>query len=129
MKTLRLLYINGRYDIATLNGSSIVLDSGNPDQRKEILSQRFEKQVRSKPNFFDPEYGGDINSVIGAKKSVSLALLTRVFERINTWYRKNIGGSGNAGITGVRVTAIRDEHVGCLVYGAGESVPVELENK
>lgn len=129
MKTLQLKYENGRYDIVMANGSSVVLDSGNPSHKKQILQQRFEKIVRSKPNFFDPDYGGDINSVIGVKKSVSIALLARVFERINNWFRKNDGGIGNVAIKGVRVTSIVDGRVDCAVYGAESEVPVTLDNK
>lgn len=85
--------------------------------------------MRSKPNFFDPDYGGNINSVIGAKKSVSIALLSQVFERINNWFRKNDSGIGNAAIRGVRVAAISEGRVDAVVYGAESQVPVTLDNK
>jgi hypothetical protein len=129
MKTLRLAYINGRYDLVMQNGKATVLDSANPAQKKEMLQQRFEKIMRSKPNFFDPDYGGNINSVIGAKKSVSIALLSQVFERINNWFRKNDSGIGNAAIRGVRVAAISEGRVDAVVYGAESQVPVTLDNK
>lgn len=129
MKTLRLQYVDGRYDLVMSNGKPEVLDSANPSQKKEILQQRFEKIVRSKPNFFDPDYGGNIGSVIGAQKSVSIALLSRVFERVNNWFRKNDSGIGNAAIRGVRITAIETGRVDAIVYGAESQVPTAIENK
>lgn len=112
------------------NGHSVSLDATNPSQRREFLQQRFEKCLRSKQNFFDPSYGGDINSVIGAKKFTAVTKIVRVFERVGQFFRNTLNGSGNVGITAVVLNSVtRDGKVLCTVYSASEKVPLQIENK
>ena len=40
MKTLKLQYVNGRYDIIKNSGSTAILDSNQPDQRKDSKSTK-----------------------------------------------------------------------------------------
>ena len=130
MKTLLLTYANGRYDIVMQNGHSVTLDSTNPSQRRTFIQQRFEKCLRSKPNFFDPSYGGDISSAIGTRQGTAITRIVRVFERINQFFRKTISGCGNVGISNVVTNSItQDGKVLCTVYSASEKIPLQIENK
>lgn len=129
MKTLKMIFRDGRYDIVMENGHSISLDSTNPAQRREFIQQRFEKCLRSKRNFFDPSYGGDINSVIGAKKNTAVTKIIRVFERVSQFFRNTLNGSGNVGITAVVLNSVtRDGKVLCTIYSVNEKIPLQIEN-
>lgn len=130
MKTLLMTYANGRYDLVMRNGHSVTIDSTNPAERRTFIQQRFEKCLFSKQNFFEPSYGGNINAVIGSKKSTAITRIIKVFERVNQFFRKTMAGSGNVAISAVVVNSVtRDGQVLATVFSATEKIPLQIENK
>lgn len=102
MKTLKLQYVNGRYDIIKNSGSTAILDSNQPNQRKQIVEQRVLKAIRDKQSIYDSDYGMGIASVIGGKLLNPLQVLMN-FEKLKRFYAKIRGKSGNVAIQNLEV--------------------------
>ena len=131
MKTLRLIYVNGRYDIDVVAGRSVTLDSTNPADRRTILAQRFEKILRSSQSFFDSDYGADLPNRIGTKKTTAMTRIIKAMERVKAFFRKTASLSGNTAIQNVVVTNMTGSgtniKVAATAYASGDQTQVSTE--
>lgn len=102
MKTLKLVFAEGRYDIVKTNGSTAILDSRKPTERIAIVEQRVLKAVRDRQSIFDRDYGMGIASVIGGKLINPLQVLMN-FDKLKRFYAKVRGISGDVAIMNLEV--------------------------